>query len=126
MITTIPKRILHDTARFFVPQSIDGYQEATGREIVVRSVHMQSDNRTVKTTNNTEVTLRGTLFVDARLSSPALDYWALQEQAHAAGTQMTVTVTNRQGRQTGPYTVQTIDRLPDDEGNTHHWELGLC
>lgn len=125
MLTPIPARILRDSAEFFIPSAVDAYQAPTGTTETVRRVHLQSDNRTVKTAANTEVTLRGTLFVDARLSSPALDFWALQRQAQEAGAQLTVTVTDRQGRSTGPYTVETVDGLPDDEDNLHHWELGL-
>ena len=125
MLTPIPSRILRDTAVFHIPTAIDGYQTPTDTVKTVKRVHLQSDNRTIKTGTNTEVTLRGVLFVDARLSFPALDFWALQTQAQNAGAQMTVTVTDRQGRSTGPYTVQTIDGLPDDEDNLHHWELGL-
>ena len=125
MLTPIPSRILRDTAVFHIPSGMDGYQTTTDVAKTVQRVHLQSDNRTVKTTTNTEVTLRGTLYIDGRLSFPQLDFWALQEQAQQAGAVMTVTVTDRQKRRTGPYTVQTIDGLPDDEGNLHHWELGL-
>ena len=125
MLTTIPSRILRDTAVFSVPIGVDAYQKPTIVTKTVQRVHLQSDNRTVKTATNTEVTLRGTLFIDARLSFPPLDFWALQTGAQEAGAQMSVTVTTRQGRVSGPYTVQTIDALPDDEGKLHHWELGL-
>lgn len=125
MLASIPQRILRDTAKFFVPESIDRYQEATGETYTVEHVHLQADNSTHRTTDNTEVTLRGILFVDARRSTPALDFWALQTSAQEAGGQMTVTVTSRSGAVTGPYTVAVVDGLPDDEDNLHHWELGL-
>jgi hypothetical protein len=125
MLTPIPARILRDTVTFFVPKAIDGYQEPENAEYTVQRVHLQSDNSTRRTANNQEVTLRGTLFVDARLSFPALDYWDMQTKAQAAGAVMTCTVKDRRGGVSGPYTVQTIDGIPDDEGNIHHWELGL-
>jgi hypothetical protein len=125
MLSPIPARILKDTASFFVPESFDRYQNPTGETYTVERVHLQPENHTRKTTDNTEVTLTAVMFVYARRSAPALDFWALQTSAQEAGGQMTVTVASRSGAVTGPYTVAMVDRLPDDEGNLHHWELGL-
>lgn len=125
MLSSIPKRILRDTAAFSVPAGIDRYQKPTVLCYSVQNVHLQSDNHTVRGRDNTEVTLRGILFVDARHSVPVLDFRALQESAQLAGGVMSCTVTDRRGGVTGPYTVQTVEGLPDDEGNLHHWELGL-
>lgn len=109
-----------------VPSGFDRYQKPlTPTTYTVHNVHLQSDNSTHKTATNTEVTLRGVLFIDARYSAPALDYWALQAAVQAAGGVMTCTVTDKRGGTTGPYEVQVVDGLPDDEGNLHHWELGL-
>lgn len=126
MLSTIPRRILRSTAVFSVPGGVDRYQQPlAATTYTVSNVHMQGDNRTRKSANNTEITLTAVLFVDARLSTPALDYEALQEQAQAAGGVMSVTVYDRAGRSLGKHTVLTIDGLPDDEDNLHHWELGL-
>lgn len=125
MLTPIPARILRDTVTFSVPVGITGYQQPSTTTLTVQRVHLQSDNTTRRTATNQEVTLRGILYIDARLSFPALDYWSLQTGAQAAGAVMTCTVKDRRGGVSGPYTVQTIDGLPDDEGNVHHWELGL-
>lgn len=125
MLTPIPARILRDTVTFSVPVGITGYQQPSTTTLTVQRVHLQSDNTTRRTATNQEVTLRGILYIDARLSFPALDYWSLQTGAQAAGAVMTCTVKDRRGGVSGPYTVQTIDGLPDDEGNIHHWELGL-
>ena len=126
MLSPIPRRILRDTATFTVPTAFDQYQQAAQAETyTVQNVHIQSDNATRKSATNTEVTLRGTLFVDTRLSFPQLDFWSLQTQAQAAGGQVTCTVTDKRGGTSGPYTVEVVDGLPDDEGNIHHWELGL-
>ena len=126
MLSTIPRRILRDTATFYVPGSFDRYQNPQDvTTYTVANVHLQNDNSTHKTAQNTEVTLRGVLFIDAKLSTPALDYEALQEAAQAAGGVMTCTVTNRRGRTSGPFDVAVVDGLPDDEDNLHHWELGL-
>lgn len=126
MLSPIPRRILRDTLTLSVPGGFDRYQaplEPT--EYTVQNVHLQSNNETRKTTDNTEVVLRAILFVDARYSTPALDFWALQTAAQQAGGVMTCTVTDRRGGVTGPYTVLVVDGLPDDEDNLHHWELGL-
>lgn len=126
MLSPIPRRILRDTATFSVPSGFDRYQAPLSpTTYIVSNVHIQADNSTHKTAQNTEVTLRGVLFVDARYSAPKLDYEALQEAAQAAGGVMTVTVTDKHGSSTGPYTVLVIDALPDDEDNLHHYELGL-
>lgn len=126
MLSPIPRRILRDTLTLSVPGGVDRYQKPTDpTTYTVSNVHLQSDNSTHKTANNTEVTLRGVLFVDTRYSTPALDYWALQEAAQAAGGVMSCTITDRRGNTTGPYSVLVVDGLPDDEANLHHWELGL-
>lgn len=126
MLSPIPRRILRSTATFSVPSGFDRYQNPTApTAYVVNNVHLQADNSTHKTAQNTEVTLRGVLFIDARYSQPVLDYEALQETAQAAGGVMTVTITDRRGGVTGPYTVVVVDVLPDDEDNIHHIELGL-
>ena len=65
------------------------------------------------------------LFVDARYSTPTLDYEALQESAQQAGGVMRAVVSGRGGRSMGPFSVLVVDGLPDDEGQLHHWELGL-
>ena len=126
MLSPMPRRILRDTLTLSVPSGFDRYQNPLNPTVyTVENVHLQSDNSTHKTAQNTEVTLRGVLFVDSRYSTPALDFWALQEATQALGGVMTCTVTDRRGGVTGPYSVLVVDGLPDDEGNLHHWELGL-
>lgn len=126
MLSPIPRRILRDTAVFSVPSGFDRYQNPLKpTEYTVENVHIQADNSTHKTATNTEVTLRGILFVDARYSAPALNYEALQEATQALGGVITVTVTDKHGGASGPYTLLVVDALPDDEDNLHHWELGL-
>ena len=126
MLSPIPRRILRDTLTLSVPGGFDRYQAPLEPTVyTVQNVHLQSNNETRKTTDNTEVVLRAILFVDARYSTPALDFWALQTAAQQAGGVMTCTVKDRRGNVTGPYTVLVVDGLPDDEDNLHHWELGL-
>lgn len=126
MLTPIPRRILRDTMTLSVPSGFDRYQNPLDPTVyTVRNVHIQADNTTRKTSTNTEVTLKGIIFIDARHSVPAIDYEALQEATQAAGGVMTCTITNKRGSVTGPYTVLVVDGLPDDEDNLHHWEIGV-
>ena len=126
MLSPIPRRILQSTATFSVPSGFDRYQNPTEpTTYTVKNVHLQCDNSTHRTAQNTEVTLRGVLFIDAHHSTPTLDYEALQEAAQAAGGVMTVTVTDKRGGTQGPFTVLVVDVLPDDEDNVHHIELGV-
>ena len=127
MLSPIPRRILRDTLILSIPRGFDRYQNPLKPVVyTVANVHVQSDNRSLKGAQNTEVQLRGTLFIDARYSRPALDYWALQEAAQAAGGLMTCTIKGKRGSISGPYSVLVADGLPDDEDNLHHWELGLA
>ena len=80
---------------------------------------MQPTSAIVKTVNNTECQLRSVLFVDARLSVPALDWGKMLADAHSAGGDVRVTVRGI------VYTLMTADALRDDTDCLHHWELGL-
>lgn len=125
-LTPIPARMLHDTAVISVVTGMDRYQNKTYQEYRVSHVHLQGDIDVVKGANNTEVQLRGILFVDGRRSTPALDFNALQEQSLAAGDSMRVVVYDASGTKAGDYAVLTVDGLPDVPATrVHHWELGL-
>lgn len=131
MLTPIPRRILRDAVTFYVPASFDEYQAAQGEKpVTVNNVCVQADNSTKRTNTaasgfNTEVTLKGLIFIDARYSRPLPDLEALQTQTQAAGGVLTCTVKNRHGGASGPFTVVTVDALQDDEGNLHHYEIGV-
>lgn len=125
MLSAIPRKILRDTMELFVPSGVDRYQKPTGTTYIVENVHIQADNSTRKTSDNTEVSLTGIIFVDARHSVPALDYDALQRSAHEAGSVMTCKIKHKRGTISGPYTILVVDGLPDDEDNLHHWEIGV-
>lgn len=125
MLSSIPRRILRDTMTLFVPTAVDRYQQPTTTTYTVQNVHMQADNRTHKASDNTEVALTGIIFIDARYSTPALDYAALQASAQAAGSVMTCQITDKRGGVSGPFTIIVVDGLPDDEDNLHHWEIGV-
>ena len=72
-----------------------------------------------KTQDNTDITLRSILFVDARISTPKLDWCSLFRDAHEREGDMRVIVRGEE------YTVIGIDELRDDTDNLHHWEVSL-
>ena len=131
MMSPIPRRILTDRVTFLCPAGFDEYQKPTGEQRVeIANVHLQADNITKRINTdasgyNTEVTLKGILFVDARYSRPLPDLEALQEDTQKAGGILTCEVENRAGGLSGPYTVVSVDALPDDEGRLHHYEIGV-
>lgn len=125
-LSPIPSRMLHDTAVFSVVTGMDRYQNKEYQEYRVSHVHLQGDIDVIKAPNNTEVQLRGILFVDGRRSLPALDFYALQEQSLTAGDTMRCEVYDASGVKVGDYAVLTVDGLPDVPATrVHHWELGL-
>lgn len=125
-LSPIPSRMLHDTAIFKVVKGIDRYQNKIYDEYTVNNVHLQSSNVTVKGPDNTEVQLKGLLFVDARRSLPVLDLYALQKASLLMGDTMRVVVNDASGVEVGDYAVLIVDDLPDVPATRrHHWELGL-
>ena len=126
MLAPIPSRMLHDTVTFKVVTGMDRYQNKTYEEYTVKNVHLQSNNDTIKAPNDTEVQLKGTLFVDAKKSTPILDLNALQNTSLSNGDTMRAIVTNASGAEVGDFAVMIINDLPNGPATcTHHWELGL-
>lgn len=115
----IPSRILKSTATVKYCTGVDRYQNQTYTTKTVYKVHLQPTNEIRKTEGNTDCTLRAILFVDARTSTPALDWYGLLLAAHAACGDMRVIVRNVE------YTVMGVDELRDDTDNLHHWEIAL-
>ena len=119
MLRPIPARILRSTVTVKVCNGVDVYQNQTYTTYTIRRVHLQPEEKIVKSRTNTDQQLTGILYVDARLSSPAIDWRALLERAHDVGGDMRVTVRGI------TYTVATADGLRDDTDRLHHWEIGL-
>ena len=119
MLKPIPAKILRSTAAVKVCTGTDRYQNQTYDTWTVKKVHLQPTNEIRKTTSDTERTLRAILFVDARRSTPALDWDALFTQAQQAGGDMRITIREEE------YTVFDVDSLRDDTDRLHHWEVGL-
>lgn len=119
MLRPIPAKILRSTATVRVCTGTDLYQNQVYTEYTVKRVHLQPTERIVKSESNTDMQLNGVLFVDARISSPALDWRALLQSAHDNGGDMRITVRGV------TYTVATADGLRDDTDRLHHWEIGV-
>ena len=119
MLRPIPSRILRSTATVTVCNGTDLYQNQTYTTYTIKRVHIQPTERIVKSVGNTDQQLNAVLFVDARISSPALDWRALLEQAHNLGGDMRVTIRGI------TYTVASADGLRDDTDRLHHWEIGM-
>lgn len=125
-LSPIPSRMLHDTVTFKVVKGMDRYQNKEYDEYTVNNVHLQSSNDVYKRANDTEVQLKGILFVDARRSTPILDLYALQTESLLNGDTMRAIVTDASGAEVGDYAVIVVDDIPNVPANTrHHWELGL-
>ena len=119
MLKPIPLKILSHKITLKVVSTVDQWQAPSFISYEVSRVHVQPTNDTRMTRDNTEVSLTSLLFVDARLSTPKLDWQALQDTSLAQGGPMHVTYDGRE------YVVLTIDALPDDTGALHHYEVGL-
>ena len=119
MLKPIPSRILRSEATVKVCSGADLYQNQTYDVYTVKKVHLQPTNEIRKTQSNTEVVLRSVLFVDARTSTPFLDWCALLQTAHNNLGDMRVIIRGEE------YTVIGVDELRDDTDNLHHWEVSL-
>lgn len=119
MLKPIPARILRSTATVEYCSGVDLYQNQAYATQTVKHVHLQPTEKIVKSNTNTDMPLTGILFVDAKRSTPALDWRALLQTAHDNGGDMRVTVRGV------TYTVQEADGLRDDTDKLHHWEIQL-
>jgi hypothetical protein len=119
MLKPIPTKILRSTATVKACTGVDRYQNPTYEEYTVKCVHLQPTNEIRKTPNNTDCTLRSILFVDARKSTPHIDWDSLFTVSHRYAGDMRVIVRGVE------YTVYSVDSLRDDTDVLHHWEIGL-
>jgi hypothetical protein len=126
MLKSIPSVMLKDTVVLKVPKGMDRWQNTEYDEYTISKVHLQSDNKTVISLNNSDVTLTGTLFIDGKKSTPLYDIESLQKQAHDNKGTMRAIVYNAQGVVSGDFNVLIVDGIPDVPATRiHHWELGL-
>lgn len=119
MLRPIPRRILRSAATVRACTGVDMYQNQVYETYTLSRVHLQPTSEIRKTATNTDAQLRSIMFVDARISAPALPWRELLVTAHAHGGDVRVIVRGEE------YTVLTVDELRDDEDMLHHWEIGL-
>ena len=119
MLKPIPRSILAHAVALKIATGTDEWQNPTYRTVIVSNVYLEQNLAFRKTTENTERTRRATLFVDARLSTPVLNWDLLADQSERAGAPMVVECGTR------VYTVDGVETLYDDSGNVHHYEVGL-
>ena len=119
MLKPIPSKILRSTATVKACTGVDRYQNPTYTEYTVSKVHLQPTNEIRKTPNNTDCTLRSILFVDARKSTPLIDWDALFTAAGEVSGDVKVIIRGTE------YTIQSVDALRDDTDELHHYEIGL-
>ena len=119
MLRPIPARILRSTATVKSCTGVDLYQNQTYATYTVQNVHLQPTERIVKSKDNTDQQLTSILFVDARRSTPALDWHKLLQTSHDHGGDLRVIIRGVE------YTAASVDGLRDDTDRLHHWEIGL-
>jgi hypothetical protein len=110
---------MRSTATVKVCVGVDLYQNQIYQNFTVNRVHIQPEERMVKSSDNTDQQLTGTLYVDARRSTPALDWRAMLANAHSLGGDMRVIIRGVE------YTVLTAEGLRDGNDRLHHWEIGV-
>ena len=119
MLRPIPSRILRSTATVYVCTGTDIYENPTFEEYTVNRVHVQPVSEIRKSKDNTDYGLNAILFVDAKRSTPVIDWVGLLKSSHDNAGDMRVVIRNRE------YTVMTVDELRDDSDVLHHWEVGM-
>lgn len=119
MLRTIPKRIMTHSATLRAVTETDRWGKATYAEHDLVRIHVQPVHEVVKNSSDKNVNLNAVLFYDPRVSSPSVDWQALQSASDLANGQMKVDYNGKE------YTVWSIDLLPDDEGRLHHVEVSL-
>lgn len=119
MLRPIPRRILQSEATVEVCIGIDRYHNQLYETYTVKHVHLQPSNEIRKSLPDTDLVLEGILFVDARISTPALDWVELLKTANDNGGDMRITVRGKS------YIAKTAEGLRDDTDRLHHYEIGL-
>ena len=81
MLPPIPPQMLRSTITVGACTELDRDRRKIVTPYTVKRVHLQPSASVRKTSANTDVVLRAMLFVDARLSRPALDWEQLLRTA---------------------------------------------
>lgn len=112
--------MLRHKATVIIPTQINADQAVTGtEEITLKRCMIQRSDRTKVSKENTEVTLPATLYIDARLTYPHID-WELKKQfADTVNASIKVLFGGKR------YTVYSVEAYLDDNARVHHFEVGL-
>lgn len=117
---TIPPQMLIHTVTVSVPAAVNSRQSVTSTtEYTVKRCCLQRTSTTAKTSSNTSQTNGALLLIDARLSSPRLDWFALKHQADCAGGDIIISCDGY------TYTATDVAEYMDNHGKTHHYEVTL-
>lgn len=120
MLKPIPIQMLRHKATVIIPTEIDANQAVTGtEEITLKRCMIQRSDRTKISKDNTEVTLPATLYVDARLTYPRIDWEMKKQFADAVNASIKVLFGGKR------YTLYSVEEYLDDNARVHHYELGL-
>ena len=126
-LAPIPSSMLRETAHFYIPNGMDRYQHMRDTQHVsVSNVHLQKSVDVIKGPDNTEIQLRGILFIDVRKSEPAEDWGQTLQTAMAVGGDLSVRVEGPGYINHGTFSVLDVIDVPDVPADrTHHWEILL-
>ena len=92
----------------------------------MHNVHVQLHTQILKGLDNTEVQLKGTIFVDPTRTEGARYLPDMQRASLNAGKPMRVSISAPGGIAVGDYEVLEIDALPDvPSDRIHHYEILL-
>lgn len=120
MLKPIPIQMLRHKATIIIPTAIDSNQSVTEtQEIVLRRCMIQRSDRTKVSKENTEVSLPATLYVDARLTYPRLDWEIKKQFVDTVNASIKVLFGGKR------YTVYSVEAYLDDNAHVHHYEIGL-
>lgn len=112
--------MLQHKATVIIPTSIDSNQAVTAtEEILIKRCMIQRSDRTKVSKENTELTLPATLYVDARLTYPRIDWEIKKQFADSVNASIKVLFGGKR------YTVYSVEAYLDDNSRVHHYEVGL-
>lgn len=103
------------------------YQKQTyPYDITVDKVHVQIGTTILKGADNTEVQVKGTIFMDPKRAPQADQVPTIMDVSLSMGKPLRVEVFNAGGGSLGTYEVLQIDKLPDvPSDRIHHYEVLL-
>ena len=112
--------MLRHKAKVIVPTQINSSQSVTGtEEITLERCLIQRSDRIKVSKENTEVTLPATLYVDAHITRPHIDWEMKKHFADTVNAPIKVLFGGKR------YTVFSVEEYLDDHARVHHYEVGL-